>query len=95
MDKRRFPLWHLARAMGIQVGRPGVTSADGYPIGHGAIADRLGIDIKTVRNYSRDGIPEVSADKYAIKIGKLPWEVWPWYYRCENIHCKVCPRPEL
>lgn len=95
MDRQRSPLRHLAQAMGVAVGAPGVTSADSYPIGHGAIAERLQIDIRTVRRYQQFGIPEPSADLYACRIGKMPWEVWPWYYRCDRPDCPVCPTPEV
>lgn len=94
MDRRRFPLKHLADKLGIVVGAPGVNSADGHPIGHGALAERLGIHIRTVRYYSRDGIPEASADRLAVKAGYLPWEIWPWYYHCGNLNCDRCPTPE-
>jgi hypothetical protein len=92
---KRFPLSRLAAAMGIVVGPPSVKSADGHPIGHGAIAERLGIDVRTVRRYQRDGIPEDSADKYACMIGKMPDAVWPWWYRCGDPQCTVCPRVEV
>lgn len=95
MDKRRFPLRHLAEAMGIQIGPPSVKSADGYPIGHGLIAERLGITTRSVRRYQKGGIPEENVDKYAIAIGKMPWEIWPWYYHCGDPECRRCPRVEL
>ena len=78
---RRFPLEPLAYALGVQVGPPSVKGTDGHPIGHGAIAEKLGVNVRTVRRYAKDGIPEKNADYFAVKAaGKLPWEVWDDYY---------------
>ena len=80
MSKERYPLAPLAQALGVQVGPPGVTGTDGHPVGHGKLALLLGCDIRTIRRYAADGIPEASADRYAVRAGRLPYEVWPDYY---------------
>jgi hypothetical protein len=78
---KRFPLEPLAKALGIPLVKPSLTGSGGYPVGHGALAQALGVNTRTIRRYAKEGIPEKAADLYAIKAARrLPFEIWPNYY---------------
>jgi hypothetical protein len=84
---RRFPLEPLAERMGVLLladGEEGGQRA-GQPLeSHAVIAARLGVSERTVRRWlgpsdrwrHRPGLSVRQADRYALMVGLMPWQVW-------------------
>jgi len=43
----------------------------------GSVKETFGIDAETLRRYRTHGIPESVADRWAVRLGRHPAEVWP------------------
>lgn len=71
--------------------------------GERQVAETLDISRRRLRTHQTDGIPWADADEYAIRIGYLPFEVWPeWNHavpqcrRCtDDYDCPEHVDPEL
>jgi hypothetical protein len=89
MMAARFPLEPLLRAAGIEQihdGEEGGQQPDQRLAGLALLATRLEISHRMARYLlhgrpsrpsSMCGLTEWQADRYAVKLGLLPWEVWP------------------
>jgi hypothetical protein len=103
MMAARFPLEPLLRAADISLAPHGGQQG-GQPLeGDQLLALRLGISERMARYLlhgrpsrpsSLSGLTECQADRYAVKLGLLPWEVWPdWWLEApgeEDLHARPC-----
>jgi hypothetical protein len=110
MMAARFPLEPLLRAAGIpsvaevhedgrHVNRSG-KRVDQPLAGLAALAERLEVSLRMAQflmSGGREhpaGLSERQADRYAVKLGLLPWEVWPdWWSEApgeEDLHARPC-----
>lgn len=90
-NPHRFPVEELAVRMGIVLLVDGEEGGQqpGQPLeGQAELAMRLGVSARTVRRWlgmsdrwgHRPGLSAVQADRYAVLVGFMPWQVWPdWW----------------
>lgn len=73
---RPFPLQPLADTAGIELGTIGAHRPGDPLAGLTALATQLGVSVSTLKRQRASGLTDVQADRYANRLGKLPWEIW-------------------